>query len=94
MNNAKRLKKRAIRSLLDSIARSLHRQAVAAERCEELYLSGLELQELQLSLSKKSVAAAQEVAYITKQNYDDRQRAADRLLAATRRACQSEAPDA
>ena len=87
MNNAKRLKKRAIRSLLDSIARSLHRQAVAAERCEELYLSGLELQELQLSLSKKSVAA-QEVAHITQQNY------ADRLLAATRQACQPEAPDA
>lgn len=40
MNNAKRIKKRAIRSLLDSIARSLHRQAVAAERCEELYLRG------------------------------------------------------
>ena len=88
MNNAKRLKKRAIRSLLDSIARSLHRQAVAAERCEELYLRGLELQELQLSLSKKSVAAAQTVAHITQQNY------ADRLLAATRKACQPEAPDA
>ncbi len=88
MNNAKRLKKRAIRSLLDSIARSLHRQAVAAERCEELYLRGLELQELQLSLSKKSVAAAQAVAHVTKQNY------ADRLLAATRQACQPEAPDA
>ena len=88
MNNAKRLKKRAIRSLLDSIARSLHRQADAAEWCEELYLRSLELQELQLSLSKKSVAAAQEVAHITKQNY------ADRLLAATRQACQPEAPDA
>ena len=69
MNNAKRLKKRAIRSLLDSIARSLCRQAVAAERCRS-------------------------VAHITQQNYDDRQRAADRLLAATRQACQSEAPDA
>ncbi len=85
MKNAKRLKKRAIRSLLDSIARSLHRQAVAAERCEELDLSGLELQELQLSLSKKSVAAAQEVAYITKQTY------ADRLLAATRQATMMDA---
>ena len=84
MNNAKRIKKRAIRSLLDSIARSLHRQAVAAERCEELYLRGLELQELQLSLSKKNVAAAQAVAHITQQNY------ADRLLAATRQATMAE----
>lgn len=92
MNNAKkiakRLKKIAIWNLLDAIDRSLHRQADAAERCEELYLRSLELQELQLSLSKKSVAAAQEVAHITKQNYDDR------LLAATRQACQPEAPDA
>ncbi|MBP8284023.1 MAG: hypothetical protein KAX46_08955 [Chromatiaceae bacterium] len=92
MNNAKkiakRLKKIAIWNLLDAIDRSLHRQADAAERCEELYLRSLELQELQLSLSKKSVGAAQEVAHITKQNY------ADRLLAATRQACQPEAPDA
>lgn len=36
MNKAKRLKKRAIRSLLDSIARSLCRQAVAAERCRSV----------------------------------------------------------
>lgn len=81
MNNAKRLKKRAIRALLDSIARSLHRQAVAAERCEELYLRSLDLQESKFALSRKSVAAAQEMAHITKQNY------ADRLLAATRQAC-------
>ena len=85
---AKRLNKIAIWNLLDAIDRSLHRQADAAERCEELYLRSLELQELQLSLSKKSVGAAQEVAHITKQNY------ADRLLAATRQACQPEAPDA
>ena len=92
MNNAKkiakRLKKIAIWNLLDAIDRSLHRQADPAGRCEELYLHSLELQELQLSLSKKSVGAAQEVAHITKQNY------ADRLLAATRQACQPEAPDA
>jgi hypothetical protein len=72
MKNAKRLKKLMRRSLIDSIARSLHRQAVAAEGCERHYLSCLELQELQIDLSKKSVTAAQEIAHITKQNYADR----------------------
>ncbi len=76
MKNAKRLR----RSLLDEIANTLHWQAVAAERCSELYERIIELQERQLELSEKSVRAAQEIAHITKQNY------ADRLLAEARQA--------
>ena len=80
MKNAKRLKKLMRRSLIDSIARSLHRQAIAAERCCELYEQSLCQQEQSIRLSEKSVRAAQEVARIARHQY------ADRLLAAARQA--------
>lgn len=80
MNNTKRLKRLISRSLLDSVARSLHRQAVAAEQCQALYERSIELQEQALRLQTKSTRAAQEVASVSKQQY------AQRLLTAVRAA--------
>ena len=87
MKNAKRLKKLAIRSLLDSIVRALYRQALAAERGHALYERSLALQERQLELSEKSFRATQEMAHISKQNY------ADRLLAAIQQSTRTDAAD-
>lgn len=75
-----RLKKIVARPLLEAIARSLHRQAVASEQCAELYASAVELQKAGLALSEKNVAAAQQMARMAHRTY------ADRLLAATRQA--------
>lgn len=87
MNNDKRLKKIITRSLLDSIARSLHRQAVASEQCVELYARAVGLQKAGLALADKNVAAAQQMVRIASRNYEDR------LLAATRQATMTdEAP--
>lgn len=87
MKNDKRLKKLASRSLLDSMARSLHRQAVASEQCAELYARAVGLQKAGLALADKNVAAAQQMAWIASRNYEDR------LLAATRQATMTdEAP--
>ena len=77
----KRIKKR---SLLDSIARSLHRQAVASEQCAELYARAVGLQKAMLALSETNVAAAQQMANIARNQY------ADRILAATRQATMAE----
>ena len=87
MKNRKRLNRLISRSLLDSIARSLYRQALAAERCRELYERSLALQDRQLELSEKSFRAAQEMAHISKQNY------ADRLLAAIQQSTRTDAAD-
>lgn len=76
----KRLKKIVTRSLLDSIARSLHRQAVSSEQCAELYARAVGLQKAGLALSEKNVSAAQQMARMASRNYEDR------LLAATRQA--------
>ena len=80
MNKTKRLMKLIVRSQLEELMDSLHRQAVSAERCQELYERSIELQEQALRLQTKSTRAAQEMASISKQNY------ASRLLAATRAA--------
>lgn len=84
MKNAKRIKKLVSRSLLDSIARSLHRQAVASEQCAELYARAVGLQKAGLALSEKNVAAAQQMARIANRNYEDR------ILAATRQAAMTD----
>lgn len=75
MNN-----KKYLLVLLEAIEQAQHRQAVAAERCNDQLDRSLALQEQALRLQTKSTRAAQEMASISKQNY------ASRLLAATRAA--------
>ena len=72
MKNAKRLNKLVLSAHLDDIAHALHRQAIAAERCQKLYERSLELQEQSLRLQTKSTNAAQVVARVSTDNYTRR----------------------
>lgn len=61
-----------LRLILNDMVISLRRQTAAAERSNELYWEVIDLQNQQLSLSKKNVKTSQLMANIAHRQYRDR----------------------